>query len=75
MRRSTGSDCAIGSALPEPKKESPRSRTTLRSASSVTVTRPCLISGSRKRASRGVLAGAAGGAIWMLGTRRLDSAE
>jgi len=34
----------IGSALPEPKKASPRSRTVLRSASSVTVTRPCLTS-------------------------------
>jgi hypothetical protein len=74
MRRSTGSDCAMGSALPEPKNESPRRRTTLRSASSVTVTRPCLISGSRKRARRGVFAGEAGGAICRLGARRLDTA-
>ena len=74
MRCNTGSDCAIGSALPEPNKLSPRSRTVLRSASSVTVTRPCLTSGSRKRARRGVLA-SAGGAICTLGTRSDDTAE
>ena len=70
----TGSEGAIGSALPEPKNASPRRRTTLRSASSVTVTRPCLISGSRNLASRGALAITAGGAICTLGTRSPDSA-
>ena len=76
MRRSTGSDWMVGSALPDAKKLSPRRRTTVRSASSSTVTRPSRISGSRKPLRRGTLAGTGAGAAttWMPGTRRLDTA-